>query len=75
MARQRAILVRAGEPAVSDHVRNQDRRDYAGFGYGAPSRVMQNSTRKGLGRASTYRKLSGLKEASPSQPGGGFGPI
>ena len=44
--RQRAILVRAGEPAVADHVRDQDRRDFAGFGHGAPSRVMQNSTRK-----------------------------
>ena len=29
--RQRAILVRAGEPAVADHVGGQDRRELAGF--------------------------------------------
>ena len=44
--RQRAILVGAGEPAVADHVGDQDRRDLPGFGHGAPSRVMKNSTAK-----------------------------
>ena len=34
--RQRAILVRAREPAVADHVRDQDRRDFPGFRHGAP---------------------------------------
>ena len=29
--RQRAILVRAREPAVADHVRDQDRSDLPGF--------------------------------------------
>ena len=46
-ARQGAVLVRAGEPAVADHVGDQDRRDLPGFGHGAPSRVMQNSTNAG----------------------------
>jgi hypothetical protein len=42
--RQRAILVRAREPAIADHVRDQDRSNFPDFGHGAPSRVMQNST-------------------------------
>ena len=33
--RQRAILVRAREPAVADHVRDQDRRDFPGSRHGA----------------------------------------
>ena len=33
--RQCAILVRAREPAVADHIRDQDRRDFPGFGHGA----------------------------------------
>ena len=36
-SRKRAILVRAGEPAVADHVRDQDRRDFPGLAHGAPS--------------------------------------
>ena len=35
--RQRAILVRAREPAVADDVRDQNRRDFARFPHGAPS--------------------------------------
>jgi class 3 adenylate cyclase len=30
-------IVRAGEPAVADHIRDQDRRDFPSFGHGAPS--------------------------------------
>jgi len=30
------MLVRAGKPAVADHVGNQDRRDLAGLAHGAP---------------------------------------
>ena len=37
--RERAILVRAREPAVADDVGDQDRRNLSGFGHGAPSRV------------------------------------
>jgi hypothetical protein len=44
--RQGAILVRAGEAAIADHVGDQDRRNFPGLAHGAPSRVMQNSTRK-----------------------------
>ena len=36
--RQRAILVRAGEPAVADDVRDQDRRDFPGSRHGALTR-------------------------------------
>jgi hypothetical protein len=35
-ARQSSILVRAGEPAVADDVRNQDRRDLPRFRHGGP---------------------------------------
>ena len=36
--RQSAILVRAGEPAVADDVRDQDRRNFPGVAHGAPPR-------------------------------------
>ena len=35
-ARQRAILVRSREPAVADHVSDQDRRHPSGLAHGAP---------------------------------------
>ena len=50
--RQGAILVRAGEPAVADHIGDEDRCKLPGFGHGASSRVMQNTTRKGFRRGS-----------------------
>ena len=34
--RQRAILVRAGEPAVADHIGDQDCRKFAGLTHRAP---------------------------------------
>jgi hypothetical protein len=34
-ARQGALLVRAGEAAVADHIRDQYRRDLAGFAHSA----------------------------------------
>ncbi len=34
--RERAVLVRAREPAVADDVGRQDRGDFPGFGHGAP---------------------------------------
>jgi hypothetical protein len=43
--RQGAILVRSREPAVADDIRDQDRRNFPGLAHGAPSRVMQNSTK------------------------------
>ncbi len=39
--RQRAILVRAGEPAVADHVRDQNRRDFSGSRHGALTRRVE----------------------------------
>ena len=38
--RQRAILVRAREPAVADHVGGEDRRDLSRFRHAAPSGVV-----------------------------------
>src|SRR6202035_2673241 len=35
-ARQNSIFVRTGEPAITDHVGNQDRRNFSGFGHGTP---------------------------------------
>jgi hypothetical protein len=34
---ERAILVRAGEPAVANDIRDQDRRDFPGLAHAAPS--------------------------------------
>jgi hypothetical protein len=48
--RQRAILVRSRETAVSDNVRDQDPRDFPGLRHGAPSRAMQNCTKTGQSR-------------------------
>ena len=51
--RQRAILVGAGEPAVSDHIGRQDRREFPGLGHDSPSASSQTSTktRFGMGRS------------------------
>ena len=45
-AREGALLLRARKPRVADDIRHQNRRKLADFVHGAPSRVMQNSTRK-----------------------------
>jgi hypothetical protein len=44
--RQRSIFVGAGESAIADHIRDQDRRNFPGLAHGAPSSVEENSTRK-----------------------------
>jgi hypothetical protein len=44
--RQNSIFVRTRQPAIADHIRDEDRRNFPGFGHGPPSCVMQNSTRK-----------------------------
>jgi hypothetical protein len=49
--RQRALLVGAGEPAVADDVRDQDRRDCPRSRLGASSDGPQNSTNVGGRRA------------------------
>ena len=36
-SRQGAIFVRAREPAVADHIRDQNRRNFPGLAHGAPS--------------------------------------
>jgi hypothetical protein len=35
--RQNSIFVRASQPTIADHVRDQDRRNLPGFAHGAPS--------------------------------------
>ena len=69
--RQGAILVRARQPAVADHVRNQDRSNLPDFGHGAPSRVMQNTTETGQSRrplvASDRTREAARKRTTESQ--------
>ena len=48
--RERTLLVRAGEPAIADDIRNQDRRELSGLRHGAPSRTVQSSTKIGQSR-------------------------
>jgi hypothetical protein len=36
-ARQSSIFVGASEPAIADHIRHQNRRNFPGFAHGAPS--------------------------------------
>ena len=48
--RKRAILVHAREPAVADHVGDQDRGDLPGFGHGAPLRASCGLAQKPLKR-------------------------
>ena len=43
--RQRAILVRAGESAVADNIRDHDRRDFPGSRHCGPSGTTQTSTK------------------------------
>ena len=39
--RQGAILVRAGEPAVADHIRDQNRRDFSGLAHSSGSPALR----------------------------------
>ena len=43
--RQRAILVGAGKPAVSDHIRRQNGREFPGLRHGSPFTTRQTSTK------------------------------
>ena len=43
--RERALLVRAGEPAIADHVGNQDCSDLARLRHSAPSAAMEPNTK------------------------------
>src|ERR1700722_13976749 len=65
-ARMRS-LVRSREPAVSDDVRDQDRRELPGLIHGARSGGAQNSTNTGWSRAFEGKPLS---EGSPGQRSG-----
>jgi hypothetical protein len=37
-SRQDSIFVRARQPAIADHIRDQDRRNFPGFAHGALGR-------------------------------------
>ena len=62
--RQRALLVRAGEPAIADDIRDQDRRNFPGLAHGARPHADYFSTRRigsghrdvGLGLALAHAK-------------------
>ena len=43
--RQCAILVRAGQPAVSDHIRREYRHEFSGLGHDVPSATTQTTTK------------------------------
>ena len=45
--RQGAILVRAGEPAVADHVGDQDRRDFPGVAHSSGSPALRRPSNSG----------------------------
>ena len=57
-SRQSSIFVRAGESAIADHIRDQNRRNFPGFAHGAPSRVIRHSTK--VRQAAGY--MSGANE-------------
>src|ERR1700722_8335879 len=70
---ERSLLVRPGEPAITDNVGNQDCSDLPSLAHGVPSPVMQIA-QEGLSRASTYRQCSG--QMNPAEPvAGGPGSI
>ena len=52
-SRKSSVFVRAGKPAVADHIRDQDRSDFPGLAHGArcrrPSRPFQTIPATALG--------------------------
>ena len=66
-ARKGPILVGAGEPAITNDIRNQDRRELSGFGHGAPSRVMQRIAQERLEPPIYLSEAIRQKKARPSQ--------
>ena len=61
--RQRAILVRAGEPAVADHVGDQDRRDLPGLAHPSGTPALRMSS---ISRSRRFKK-SGLSLCAPAR--------
>jgi hypothetical protein len=50
-ARQRAVLVSAGEPAVTDNIRDQYRREFPGLAHGASAEEVRSLGRGALSMA------------------------
>src|SRR5271165_1288762 len=71
--RQRAILVGAGEPAVTDDVRDQDRRDFPHSRHGAPSRARLAQMPTGR-RGPMAPKPPGMPRRLPEWRRGAFQP-
>ncbi len=63
--RQRAILVRAREAAVADHVGDQNRRDLSRFRHAAPSWRRQHNTGKA---SSAHRPIEGDQARAQPSP-------
>ena len=64
-ARQRAILVRAGKPAIADHVRNQDRRTIFRISDTAHPHASCRIAQEGLSSAVYLAKAIGTEGSHP----------
>jgi hypothetical protein len=67
-ARERALFVRAREPAVTDHVRDQDRRYFPRLAHGANAEVARSPGRGGLGMVRFHAALAEGMEAGSASP-------
>jgi hypothetical protein len=72
--RQCTILVRAGEPAMADDIRDQDCRDSPGSRHGASSCAMHNSTKPGRSPPPSVIGHGDAPRDLPPQPGSPPGP-
>ena len=69
-ARKGPILVGTGEPAITDDIRNQDRRELSGLAHCAPPAVRQISTNAGPGLpVLTQPAACALPAVPPNSPG------
>jgi len=64
--RQRAVFVRAGQPAISGHVRSENRRKFPGLAHGAPLAIFRPARR--IGHACNFRRSHSEK----TPPGAAF---
>jgi len=58
------ILVGASKPAVSDHIRRQNRREFAGLRHGSPFTTRQSST---INRSGLVRGLADARSGLTSK--------
>ena len=67
-ARQRAILVRAGEPAVADHVGDEDRCNLPGLAHGRSSAGCEPSTKTGRNPGNPIAERDGWTDGNSQAP-------